>query len=368
MELAEPALFDAEHPALRLAGRGDRARLRDAAGLRSPRRDAAAARGARRARRADDRERIRAARRRDPRARTRATGSRACGSASARRGELYRTWRTCATGECERAPSAACRSSSKPSPRPRPARGSAPAAGRCGSAISTSPRASTSRGRSSSSRLAVAALVEDVRGEHEVPGAALDDRAAARPGALERLDLHVVAAGVARPWRARRRATSPWRGRARRSARRRCSAARARSRARASRLPRSERSDRSCASATRARPELGPVGQELLVLERLLLRAAPRRRAGGPARSRRRGAECARRRRARSCPEANPPQPAEPAASARPGLLRRGLRGPSSRSISSSPLAQKPGSARSTPTIAPSSSGGREPPARSRSR
>ena len=120
-------------------------------------------------------------------------------------------------------------------------------------------------------QLAVAALVEQVGAEHEVPRAALEQRPGLAPRAGERLQLDAVAARVLASRARSRRAPSRWPARGRRPARRPCSAAPARSPARACAPPRSARAATSPGQRDAARPQLGPVGQVLLVLEGALV-------------------------------------------------------------------------------------------------
>ena len=162
------------------------------------------------------------------------------------------------------------------------------AAGRPGSASQISPRTSTRRGSSGSSAAPLRGSYSTSEASTRSQGARASERVRLGPGDDQRLDRQPVALGVARQHRdrvrrpvGRQHAPAGRRGRERRQA----EAAAQLEHARAAQRAHADGPRQS----GRARPQLGPVGQELLVLERLLGRAAIRRRgdAAGTGRARR---------------------------------------------------------------------------------
>ena len=148
------------------------------------------------------------------------------------------------------------------------ARGTSFANGRPGSARRISP---PSRGSSTEQLLGVALLVQEVGAEHEIPRRRSRQRRGLVPAHALRAQLDAVARRVRRAGARPRPRPSRSRARRRRGARQRATAARARRRARA----RGCRVSSSVATCSRerdaARPELRPVRQELLVVERRLV-------------------------------------------------------------------------------------------------
>ena len=279
MSLADPALFDPGHPALRLAAEAiERACGNEVAFVRLGGTLPVLAELAER-RIPDRAERLRPATTTPSTLPTRASASRACASASAPRGRSTPRWRPCrAAGE---SPPARCAGWRSCSPRTASAAPLEELLGRLAAGVGHQDqpaRAGEARAAAPAAGARCAARRARRRPARGRTGARSSSGPGARPVAHHRLDLHVVRERVGAPRATASGAQSV--ASTRPPARAAAMLGSARPQPSSSvRAPRRDRIERSWRQRHPARPQLRPVGQQLLALEGLLARSAPRGRA-----------------------------------------------------------------------------------------